>query len=67
LARLAAACNEAGQVMCDKCSELDRKIAHYRRLAFRISDKQTQDGIAELIKQVAAAKAAIRCDQPEAK
>jgi hypothetical protein len=53
--------------MCDKCSELDRKIAHYQRLAFQISDKQTQDGIAELIKQMMADKAAIRCDQPKGK
>ena len=48
--------------MCKKCTELDNKIAHYRSMAFRITDRQTLDGIAELIKQVTTDKAAIRCE-----
>jgi hypothetical protein len=48
--------------MCDKCTEFDSKIAHYRRMAFRLTDQQTLDGIAGLVKQMAADKAAIRCD-----
>ena len=61
-----AACNEAG-TMCDKCSELDRKIAHYKYLALQIGDLQTRDGIEKLIEQMAADKAAFRCDRPEEK
>jgi len=48
--------------MCDKCTELDEKIAHYRQLAVRIADKQTLDGIASLIKDMTDAKATLRCE-----
>jgi hypothetical protein len=52
--------------MCGKCSELDSKIAHYKRIAVHITDQQTLDGIASLIKQMTVDKAAIRCE-PEMK
>jgi hypothetical protein len=45
--------------MCDKCSEHDNKIAHYRLLAARITDRETLDGIAGLIEQITAAKVAL--------
>jgi hypothetical protein len=48
--------------MCGKCSELDEKIAHYRRMAVHITDQLTLDGIAELIKLRTAEKAAIHCE-----
>jgi hypothetical protein len=35
--------------MCDTCVELDRKIAHYQRLASRFTDQGLLDGIKELI------------------
>lgn len=48
--------------MCEKCDELDNKIAHYRRLAGQITDKQTLDGIAGLIAEMATSRAAIHCE-----
>jgi hypothetical protein len=42
--------------MCEKCVELDRKIEHYRRLALAISDRQTVEGIADLIKRMESQK-----------
>jgi hypothetical protein len=51
--------------MCNKCHQLDQKIAHYRRMAVRITDQQTLDGIAGLINQMTKAKAAIRCEPQE--
>ena len=48
--------------MCRKCSEFDSKIAHYQRIAVHVTDQQTLDGIASLIKQMTADKAAIRCE-----
>jgi len=48
--------------MCEKCDELERKIVHYRRMAVNITDQQTLDGIASLIKQFTEDKAAIRCE-----
>jgi hypothetical protein len=47
--------------MCEKCDELDRKIAHYRDMAVRITDQQTLDGIASLIEDLMAIKATYRC------
>ena len=35
--------------MCDKCSELDKKIEHLETLAHRVLDQMTTDGIAELV------------------
>lgn len=45
--------------MCEKCKELDDKIAHYSRMAGHITDQQTLDGIAAMIKQMTAEKAAM--------
>ncbi|MGY4627485.1 hypothetical protein [Bradyrhizobium sp. USDA 4486] len=50
--------------MCEKCSELDEKIEHYKALLSRITDKITLDGIAELIAELLAKKAELH---PEAK
>jgi flagellar motility protein MotE (MotC chaperone) len=67
VARLAAACNEAGRVMCEKCDEIDGKIAHYKGMTRLITDKQTLDGIVQLIEKMKAEKAAFGCDQPDEK
>jgi hypothetical protein len=48
--------------MCEKCDALDRKIAHYKDMAVKITDQQTLDGIASLIEDLTSIKAAIRCD-----
>jgi hypothetical protein len=49
--------------MCDKCVELDGKIAHYERLSKSISDQLTIDRINELVKQIKAQKAALHPEQ----
>ena len=51
--------------MCDKCTKLDQKIAHYRDIAVRMTDKQTLDGIARLIKEMTDAKATLHCEPKE--
>jgi hypothetical protein len=48
--------------MCAKCTQLDGKIAHYRRLSMQITDKQTLDGIDGLIQRMTVEKAALRCE-----
>ena len=43
--------------MCEKCTELDSKIAHYKTMQFRVTDKIVLAGIAELIAELLAKKA----------
>jgi hypothetical protein len=49
--------------MCAKCVELDKRIDHYRRIASRMLDTRTLDGINELIEKMKAEKAALHPDQ----
>jgi hypothetical protein len=42
--------------MCEKCAQLDGKIAHCKALARQIIDQRTLDGIATLIGQHEAEK-----------
>ena len=42
--------------MCEKCDELDDKIARYKRLAVQITDKLTLDGIDQLIHRLKSEK-----------
>ena len=51
--------------MCNKCAELDNRIARYRRIAFGIADQQVLDGVVDLIEQITAEKAAINCAPQE--
>ncbi|HLG84313.1 MAG TPA: hypothetical protein VKY22_25170 [Bradyrhizobium sp.] len=51
--------------MCDKCIDLDNKIEHYKAIQSRITDKITLDGIAELIAELLAKKAALHPEQQE--
>ena len=52
--------------MCERCVELDGKIAHYQRLASRFTDQGLLDGIKELIERAKDQKAALHpSKQPE--
>jgi len=45
--------------MCEKCKELDEKIAHYRKMAAQITDEQTLKVIDLMIKRFEAEKVAL--------
>lgn len=45
--------------MCEKCDEIDLRIARYKVIATRINDQIALAGIAELIETALAKKAAI--------
>lgn len=49
--------------MCKRCAELDGKIEHYQRISTHMTDQLTLDGIAGLIKQMMAEKAALHPEQ----
>jgi hypothetical protein len=42
--------------MCDKCSEIDRKIAHYKDIAASIMDDFLTERIETMIAELLAAK-----------
>ena len=48
--------------MCDRCTELDRKIEHYRVLLVRITDKQTTEAIEALIDRLLREKADLHAE-----
>jgi hypothetical protein len=48
--------------MCEKCSEIDNKICHYRDIASRVVDLQTLDGIESLVAELEQQKLAFRCE-----
>jgi hypothetical protein len=50
--------------MCDKCVEIDGKIAHYRWIASQIKDQLTLDGIKKLISELESKKAALHPEHP---
>jgi hypothetical protein len=52
--------------MCEKCTEFDFKVAHYMKIAMRITDPLTLDGIDGLIKEMIDAKAVLH-PEPEKK
>ena len=49
--------------MCKRCAELDDKIEHYKRISTYVTDQLTLDGIAGLIRQMMAEKAALHREQ----
>ena len=49
--------------MCEKCVELDKKIAHSQLLASRFTDQAMLDGIKELTEQAKGQKAALHPEQ----
>lgn len=44
--------------MCNRCVELDEKIAHYQRISLAITDQLTLDGIKEAVEKLKAATTA---------
>jgi hypothetical protein len=48
-----------GGCMCEKCTELESKVAHYREMATRIQDDLTLEGITRLIAEAIAKMAAL--------
>ena len=49
--------------MCDKCTEFDEKIAHYRRISQYVTDQLTKDRLEQLFAELNAQKAAIHPEQ----
>jgi hypothetical protein len=45
--------------MCEKCIEIDGKIAHYQRMSHFIIDQPTLDAIKKLTEQLQAEKVAL--------
>jgi len=50
--------------MCETCNELNRKIEHYGRIAFSLSDQPTVDRIMALITKLESEKRALHPEQP---
>ncbi|MET3838707.1 hypothetical protein ABIE49_000785 [Bradyrhizobium sp. OAE829] len=48
--------------MCETCDEINVKIAHLRDVSRRMLDQQTLDGIAQLILEHEAQKAALHSE-----
>lgn len=51
--------------MCEKCTELDRKITYYKGLQSRVTDQITLDGIARLIAELLAKKSELHLGPKE--
>ena len=51
--------------MCEKCVELDKKLAHYRQLSTWVVDKQALNGICIIIEKYEADKKAAHPGAPE--
>jgi hypothetical protein len=49
--------------MCDRCEELDKKIAHYRQLAGRVPDPLLIEGAGKLIEEMEAQEATFHPEQ----
>ena len=49
--------------MCEKCVELDAKIDRYKQMARMITDQRTLDGIAKIIEEASAEKAALHSER----
>jgi len=52
-----------GAKMCNECAELDEKIARYRQIVERVLDTHFSEGVARLIAEVEAQKAALHPEQ----
>jgi len=51
--------------MCDRCREIEEKVAHYRQLAAHMSDRQTLDGIQHIINKLEQEKATLHPPQSQ--
>jgi hypothetical protein len=52
--------------MCEKCLELDARIAHYRALVDPAMDPVTRQRVARLIEDLKSEKAALHPESPPA-
>jgi len=50
--------------MCDKCVELDKRIEHYQAILARMLDARMTEGLARLIDDLLARKAALHPEPP---
>jgi hypothetical protein len=60
--KLAANANAEPDV-CDRCEELDKKIAHFRQLAARVLDPLLTEGVGKMIEEMEAQKATFHPEQ----
>ena len=51
--------------MCDKCAELEGRIAHYERVSASVTDLTTVGRIKELVERLRAEKAALHPEQEQ--
>jgi beta-phosphoglucomutase-like phosphatase (HAD superfamily) len=51
--------------VCEKCLEIDAKIATYQRIASSITDQPTIDGAKQLVADLQAQKAALHPERKE--
>lgn len=49
--------------MCEKCTELDKKIEHYKKLSTWVLDQSAQEGIRFLIAKYHDDKKALHSEQ----
>jgi hypothetical protein len=49
--------------MCDKCTELDRRIGHLRKMIERLEDAAAVEAATKLIEEMDARKAALHPEQ----
>jgi hypothetical protein len=56
---------QIGCSMCDECTEMDKKIVHYRRITLGINDPPTLETIMGLIAELEARKRALHPDKQE--
>jgi hypothetical protein len=49
--------------MCDRCEELDKKIAHYRQIIARVLDPLLTEGVGKMIEEMEAQKATFHPEQ----
>ena len=51
--------------MCDKCTDIDAKIAHLTELVAPLLDPQTVEGVGKLIEEMLAQKALLHPEGEE--
>jgi hypothetical protein len=51
--------------MCEKCEQLDKKIGHYQKLLFGVTDQLTVDRIKSLIADLHAQKVVLHPEQKQ--
>jgi hypothetical protein len=49
--------------MCDRCLQVDDKIAHYRRISQYVTDQFTRDRLEKLFDEMRAEKLALHPEQ----